>query len=152
VNKIRTAQSVVAQYYEQRPKMFWRVGKELFPELRQLKSDDNYYLWNPPTATTCDSPGDILGAKIQLVEGRVLELTTEEREQDKARIATLEAELLAARDLLSAQKEANQYVFVPTFLKFKEETCGCRYAEYELQLTDCGGEWEGEAPLLKVVS
>jgi hypothetical protein len=39
-------------------------------------------------------------------------------------------------------------VFRPEFVQFGERGCGCKYAEYRLQLTDCGGEFEGDAPQL----
>jgi len=34
----------------------------------------------------------------------------------------------------------------PKFYGYNEEKCGCQYALYKLQVTDCGGEWDPSNP------
>lgn len=64
---------------------------------------------------------------------------------------SLEQQLAAAGlqdEILKRLEAENEYGFTPIFTRFRQDGCGCRYAEYELQLTDCGGEFKGNAPRL----
>ena len=46
----------------------------------------------------------------------------------------------------------NPVGWAPTYTgQVRESPCGCQYAQYELQLTDCGVEYEGEPPTLYAI-
>lgn len=67
-----TAAGVIEQYYKQRPRVFWRVGKDRLYELRKLKSDDFRYLFQ-----MTDGKDILLGVPLEIVEGDIFELVTE---------------------------------------------------------------------------
>lgn len=64
-----TADELIALYYEQRPKLVWRIGREVFDHVSKLCDSDRGYLMNEGRRT-------LMSQSFEIVEGNELQLIT----------------------------------------------------------------------------
>ena len=69
-----TADDLINLYYEQRPKLVWRIGRDVFDHVRHLYDADHRYLMSD--GNPVGGERTLLGHPVKIVEGCGIELIT----------------------------------------------------------------------------
>lgn len=66
-----TMDDIISQYYRERPASYWEVGRDLWPQICQLKDDAHHYALGTAVRPT------LIGVPYRIVDGKGLRLVTE---------------------------------------------------------------------------
>ena len=68
-----TARGVIDLFYAQKPKQYWKIGRDVFDVLRRFKDDNGQYLYSERFV----GEPTLLGYKIEIVDGSTIQFVTD---------------------------------------------------------------------------